>query len=358
MFLFAASMAMLASCSDSDDSVPPVVEPNAALTFELSAVSELQGATRSPVYSQAASQQVTRVSIHAFKNDGTGSYKFKKTYNVTGWTAGTTFKRYEVAANDTVAPGDYKFLAVGRDASDMFTIAAPVVNTTTFESVMATIAASGNESEIFSGSTLATVTPEGGTRISIEMARKVAGILGYFKNIPQMINGTTVQFLRLSVTNSSLGVNLSNGVGMNATGTAYNIINIDLSSQGVTGGIYNGNDLSSQGVVKVAMSQLGGSFFMPVSGVSMILGLYDVNGNALKSWNVMDGSATNMSIMANHFYSLGVKRAVGDTTGGGTPDPGDDDAPIDLLTDQSIVITINPAWDLIHNLIIQPVAPN
>lgn len=357
MFVFAASMAMLASCSDSDDSVPPVVEPNAALTFELSAVSELQGATRAPIYSQAATQQVTRVSIHAFKNDGTGSYKFKKTYNVNGWTVGTTFKRYEVAANDTVAPGDYKFLAVGRDASDMFTIAAPVVNTTTFESVMATIAASGNESEIFAGSTPATVTSEGGSRISIEMARKVAGIMGYFKNIPQMINGTTVQYLRLSVTNSSLGVNLSTGVGMNPVGATYNIINMDLSSQTASGGIYNGNDLSGQGVVKLPMSQLSGSFFLPVSGVTMVLGLYDINGNALKSWTVMDGSVSNMSIMANHFYSLGVKRAVGDTTGGGTPDPGDDDAPIDLLTDQSIVITINPSWDLIHNLVIQPVAP-
>ena len=30
-----------------------------------------------------------------------------------------------------------------------------------------------------------------------------------------------------------------------------------------------------------------------------------------------------------------------------------DDAPVDLLTDQNIVITISPAWELIHNLVIQ-----
>lgn len=356
MFLLAASTVLFA-CSESDDSVPPVVEPTAALTFDISAVSKLEGGTRSPVYSQEASQKVTQVAIHAFKNDGTGSYKFKKTYNVSGWTAGSTFKRYEVASTDTVAPGDYKFLAVGRDATDMYTVTAPVANTTTFESMMASVAASGNESEIFAGFTPATVTSEGGSRISIEMARKVAGILGYFKNIPQMINGVTVKFLRLSVSNSNLAVNLSTGVGTSPVGTTYNIIDLDLSGQGVTDGVYNGNDLSGQNVVKLPMSQLGGSFFLPVSGITLILGLYDANGVALKSWTVMDGSVSNMSILANHFYSLGVKKSTTDTTGGGTPDPGDDDAPIDLLTDQSIVITINPAWDALHNLVLQPVVP-
>ena len=38
---------------------------------------------------------------------------------------------------------------------------------------------------------------------------------------------------------------------------------------------------------------------------------------------------------------------------GGTDDPGDDDDPIDLLTDQNIVITISPSLELFHNLIIQ-----
>lgn len=355
MFLFAASMAMFA-CSESDDTVPQVPESNAAITFDISAVSKAEGNTRGPVYSQEATQHVTRVSVHAFMNDGTGSYKFKKTYTLSGWGDGMTFMRYEVADADKLAPGDYKFLAVGRDASDMYTVTSPTVDTTTFESIMASVAASGNETEIFSGSASSTVTPEGGNRVNIAMTRQVAGILGYFKNIPQMIGGVPVKYLRLSVSNSNQMVNLSTGTGVNSAPAAYNVINMDLTTQGVTNGIYNGNDLSSTGVATLPMSQLGGAFLIPVSGVSMVLGLYDSSGNAIKTWTVMDGSASNMSIMANHFYSLGVKKMAGNTTGG-TGLPGDADAPIDLLYDQNIVITINPSWNLIHNLIIQPVAP-
>ena len=63
--------------------------------------------------------------------------------------------------------------------------------------------------------------------------------------------------------------------------------------------------------------------------------------------------ATQFNLMANHFYALGVKGATGSVDGGTPGNPGDDDAPVDLLTDQNIVITISPAWELIHNLVIQ-----
>lgn len=109
-------------------------------------------------------------------------------------------------------------------------------------------------------------------------------------------------------------------------------------------------------MVKVPNSQLGGSFYIPVSGVSMTLGLYDASGVAIKEWTVSDtnsSGATQFNLMANHFYSLGVKGATGSVDGGTPGNPGDDDAPVDLLTDQNIVITISPAWELIHNLVIQ-----
>ena len=215
---------------------------------------------------------------------------------------------------------------------------------------------SGDESEIFAGSADAEVMAQGGTRVSIEMTRKVAGVLGYFKNVPQVLNGSTVKYLRLKVSNSNQQVNLTNGVGINTAPTPYNIIDMDLSGQAVSNGVYVGNDLSGQGVVKVPNSQLGGSFYIPVSGVSMTLGLYDASGVAIKEWTVSDtnsSGATQFNLMANHFYSLGVKGATGSVDGGTPGNPGDDDAPVDLLTDQNIVITISPAWELIHNLVIQ-----
>ena len=70
-----------------------------------------------PVYSQEATQHVTRVSVYAFVQNGS-TYLHQKTYDITGWTDGTTFKRFAVPDADKLPVGVYKFLAVGRDASD------------------------------------------------------------------------------------------------------------------------------------------------------------------------------------------------------------------------------------------------
>lgn len=352
MFLALASMFMFA-CSNEDESTPQVNNEEGKIVFELATVNNLTngGVTRGPVYSQEATQHVTRVSVYAFKQSG-ADYLYVKTFDISGWSDGTTFKRYAVPDGEKLTAGVYKFLAVGRDASDMFTVTSPTAATKYVE-MIASITASGNENEIFAGSADAEVLDQG-ARVSIEMTRKVAGVLGYFKNVPQTLNGSTVKYLRLSISNSNQQVNLTNGVGINTAVAAYNLIDMDLSGQAVSNGVYVGNDLSGQGVVKVANSQLGGSYYMPVSGVSMTLGLYDAGNTAIKTWVVADsnGGAQVFNILANHFYSLGMKAQAGNVNGG-TPDPGDDDAPIDLLTDQNIVITISPAWELIHNLVIQ-----
>lgn len=352
MFIVLASTLMFA-CSQEENT--PLENNNGKITFEISTVNKLNdGMTRSAVYSQDATHQIASVDVYAFKNDGNGNYMYKKTYNIPNWTAGLSFKRYAVADADKVPAGDYKFLAVGLDASNLFTISPTTSDNTRFEDMMASVTASGNESELFTGFSQVEVMDHG-SRISIEMKRKVAGVLGYFKNVPQTINGTTVQYLRLTISNSNQQVNLSTGSGINTVENAYRIIDMNIGGQTFANGVYSGNDLSGQGVVKVPNSQLSGSFLIPVSGVTMTLGLYDASNNALKEWTVQDsnGSVTNLTILANNFYSLGLKTKVDSTNGGGTPDTSDDDNPIDLLTDQSIVLTITPTWDGLHNLIIQ-----
>lgn len=349
-FMYLVAMSTLLFACSENDNLAPATEPEAGVTFEISAIEGMKNGadTRSSLYSQEAAQHVTQVVVHAFKDNGT-DYVYSKSYTIDNWTDGMTFKRY--AVTDKLAEGDYKFLAIGREASDMFTITTPS-STTTFDGMEAGIAQSGDENEIFSGWKQATVTNDGG-RVSIDMTRMVAGVLGYFKNIPATINGTPVKYLRLSLTDSNQAVNLTNGTGINGATTAYNLIDMDLSAQPIVNEVYTGNDLSAQGVVKVANSQLSGSYLIPVSGIQITLGLYDAGGNPLKSWVVKDsnGDAT-FNILANHFYSLGTKAQTGNVNGG-TPEPGDDDAPIDLLTDQSIVISISPAWTLVHDLVIQ-----
>ena len=153
MFLVAASLFMFAACSSEDDSSPEVNPENAAITFELSAVNGLTDGigTRMPVYSQEATQHVTRVSVYAFVQNGS-TYLHQKTYDITGWTDGTTFKRFAVPDADKLPVGVYKFLAVGRDATDRFSVTTPTSGNTNYTDMLASIVNSGDESEIFAGS--------------------------------------------------------------------------------------------------------------------------------------------------------------------------------------------------------------
>lgn len=355
LFFLSVASLLLFSCSK-DDGAPAPTGTDGQIVFTISAVNKLNSHSdfsRSAVYSPEAVQHVTNVNVYAFKSDGSGNFLYTRVYAISGWSDGLTIKRYEVADGDKLAAGNYKFLAIGRDATDLFQITPMTVGSTRFDDILAQVASSGNETEIFSGFSQNDVTDKG-SRVNIEMTRKVAGVLGYFKNIPQQIDGTNVKFLRLRVSNTNQKVNLTSGTSIDDGVVAYNIIDMDLSGQAVSNGIFAGNDLSAQGVAKVANSQLGGMFLIPVGGVSMVLGLYDANGDPLQTWTVKDsnGGLSSFDIMANHFYSLGVKTKAGSTTGDPS-NPGDDDAPIDLLTSQNIVITITPDWTNIHNLIIQ-----
>lgn len=350
VFLMMAS-ALLCACSNNDDSLPKEDDLNGSATFELSAVNELSNGmnARANLYSQEGTQHITRVNVHAFKDNGSGQYTFAKTYEITGWSDGTVLKRFPIPEDNKLAEGSYKFLAVGQDQTDFYTVDTPS-SSTIFSDMGAEVDANGNESEIFAGTADAAIAQ--GTRVSIQMTRKVAGVLGYFKNVPEMIGSNAVKSIRLIATDANTRVNLTTGIGVSTNTTPYTVLNISLDGQTVSNGVYTSIDMSGQGVDKVPNSQLAGTFMIPVGSIQLTLGLYDGSGVALKTWVVKDGIADTFSILANHFYSLGIKAQTGNTNGG-TTDPADDDAPIDLLTDQSIVITVSPAWELIHELIIQ-----
>lgn len=319
--------------------------PEGTLRFEVSAENLAQ--TKGNLYSQEPVHSVADVKVYVFRKSGT-EYLYTKTYSMP-WTAGASFGRYDVPTADMIPAGDYKFLAVGRDASDSFTLPTLTENITVYDNFIASVSAAGMETEIFSGTYQTTVTSEG-MRIPVTMTRQVAGVLGYFKNVPADIGGTRVKYLRLTISNSNKNVNLTTGTGTGPAGTSHNLIDMDLSGQTVNSdGAFSGNDLSMRGVVKVPYSQLDGTFVIPVAGVTMTLGLYDAAGTPLKTWTVLNDNADNtFNIIANHFYALGTKVAAGSTTG--TPGNPTADSPIDLMKDQAITVTISPDWAVIHNM--------
>lgn len=346
--MLALSCAVLLGTSCSKDNNENAAVAPGGMVLEISAMETLQA--RADLYSSQAVQSVESVNIYVFQESGS-DYLYLKTYNISGWTKGSTFKRYDVPSDQMIPAGGYKFIAVGRDLTDNFTLPTLNGGSTSYNDLIASVASAGMETEIFSGSANVAVSSQG-VRVPITMTRQVAGVLGYFKNVPVEINGQTVKYLRLSIDNSNTNVNLNNGIGTIPTGVSHNIIDMDLSSQTPTGdGVYSGNDLDAQGIVKVANSQLSGAFVIPVNNVTFTLGLYDASDAPLKTWNVLNGQSSTFNIAANNFYSLGVKAS--NTTTTGTPENPTPDDPIDLLTDQSIAITIQPNWAAITELDIQ-----
>lgn len=353
LLLTAIASTLLFACSNENESSS---NPDQGVVFELSTVNQLQtsyGTRSRPLYSQDAVQEIDSVSIFVFKDNGT-NYVYEKTYSIPHWSKGITFQRFSVPNDNLLVSGSYQFLVLGQETGNQYTFTNPVVGSTQPTDMTASITAPGMETEFFAGSKEVTVSAQG-IRVNVDMTRKIAGVLGYFKNVPVTLNNTTVKYLRVTVNSTNNSVHLYNGAGTGVTSTnAYNIIDVDLSGQTTTSeGVYAGNDLTVQGVAKIPNSQLFGKFIMPVNTVSMFVGLYDSSNNLIKRWDVQDNGNSTFNLTANHFYALGQKVSKNDTTGGNTPDTGDDDAPIDLLKDQVIAITIDANWNSVHNLFIQ-----
>lgn len=345
--LFASCAIIFGSCAKNEGRENGLAP--GTLRFEVSAKNSIE--TRADLYSQEPVHSVANVKVYVFQKSES-DYLYFKTYTIP-WALNESFARYDVLTADMLPAGDYKFLAVGRDATDNFTLPALTANTTKYEDFIVSVSAAGEETEIFAGNYTATVSSEG-MRIPITITRQVAGVLGYFKNIPADIGGTAVKYLRLTVSDSNLDLNLTTSLGADPTGAPYNLIDVDLSAQTINSdGAFSGNDLTAQGVVKVANSQLNCAFVMPVTGITLTLGLYSAADAPLKTWVILnEGSASNFNIVANHFYALGTKVAA-DSATGTTEDPRPD-SPIDLMKDQAITVTITPNWTLIHDMTLQP----
>lgn len=82
MFLAMLSMFLFA-CSDNDNPAPSSENAETGVTFEISAVNELKdgGTSRGSIYSQEATQHVTRVVVYAFLNNGS-DYVYSKSFTI------------------------------------------------------------------------------------------------------------------------------------------------------------------------------------------------------------------------------------------------------------------------------------
>ena len=436
-------------------------EGEGLLKINLSNTSADSRAVR-PVGSSAAANNVNVVKIYVFK-ENQGTYKFDTSVDVSteestdGIIVINDFTAKDEHPNPTqnwedhtdqtktiklkglVQNSKYKFVAVGYNVDN------PSSNTTnpygepslsgetTLQAFTTTALGEGKTDydieELFAGVSAenATQTDKAAfnTPASVTLTRQVAGMLGYFDNVPTKINGSVVKYVRVYANDEyttfkwpaqlltdddfngeTKQTTVGSGNGESTTGTngKFLLMEFDMSkiatnwnegsptddtytfssfgSNGATGNETAGAAIESSGKAPlaenykapaglklVANSIFGGRYIIPykahVDSQTLTVELQDASGDALKTLKVTTENIPSISggsltgkyaydIRCNNFYSIG-KKLYTDNTGGDpdpdpTPEDPDPDEPIDLSSNTNIVVIINDAWEVLHNM--------
>lgn len=393
LFFSAIAAMMFAACSN-DDAVP-LEGPDAASGQQLVLTLNSGGDGMStrvsrPVNSSESANNVNFVKLFIYAPDGsdvTAAALVAGTQNPIAWTAGPStpgtpgdveHKASQTVKLNKLSPnGTYTVVAYGYNTTPDYTFTGGGAADNSFT---ATLPALTNESEFFAGKNTFSVVNgsiQTGTSSEVVLKRHVAGLLGYFKNIPVLYTNPTsglpdvVAAVRVyasshggSFTFPSTG--LMNGTG---NGTKTKVLDFDLltlitnyAAQVTAAGTNLAATFSipvpGSGAVLVPNSVLNGKFLVPFAKVAgnttFTVQLENALGVVLKKWDVVNSASTDTKVYdvnRNYFYSLGQKVKASSTDGGtpGTPTT-DDDNPIDLSQETVINITVNDAWDMIYNL--------
>lgn len=380
LFAAAAGIMLFSACSNDEDVIidgANDVNVSGEITLALNAGgSGAETRSARPVYSSEAYSEVTDVELKLFKKNGenweaaTGvtTDLAKEGWAISNWetqsavspgtTDNVTTKTVKLKNLDKNA--EYKLVAYGYNKELKTTL------DWTAALAKATPNAGENVEEIFAGEEEFSTNDEGKistTPVLVEMRREVAGVLGYFKNIPEKVGKTTVKSVRVYASSSNTAYNIPSLSLQNQCGTAgterVTVLNLAIPTEGVTvvKGIYNWAGKDETNLKTEANSLLGGCFLVPFAKVvgkaTFTIALCDGNGNDLKTWTgVLDQKQTGeddtkiFNVNRNYFYSFGKKLKANTTK----PDPENPDEPIDLSVNTEITIILNNAWGVIHNM--------
>ena len=275
--------------------------------------------------------------------------------------------------------GSYKFLAVGLEDNATYEALSLTENTTTLENAEIQLAENQKASEFFVG-TAGEYPVSAGTQslgVSITLTRAVAGVLGYFKNVPYQLiaaDGSMKRVTKVSVllnqnANEAALVRPATEQTFGDASTYTELMSIAFDEQVAKDeakNIYTCAEVttgSDGNPAKVENSFLVGGYSLPcaaITGKATIKVVLYAEDEALKTYPVqMDGGESAFALDRNAFYGIGHKEADNNTMGDKDPDDeeddddpneGDEDEPIDLSKDQIITITVNANWATIHDL--------
>lgn len=340
---FLIAVLVMASCQQ-DESINELISGGAPdtdnVTLFFSVAGELSPRTNLPGSDNI--QHVTSIRLYIF--NGTSDNAPCVASEDIGWSAYfgnnpptvTATMKYHVKYEGFVKGNPYTFLAVGLDDKSGSTYDFPnaiQVGSTVLSGAIASLAGtesstwtSMRQSELFAGST---VLIPGATPIqgNVDLWRRVAGVMGWFTNIPTQIGGTTVTAIRIILyTQQNKSVPL---LQRSQTPVFADYINSPLTT---TGGNILVNITIPAGVLPTTVLSQG-SYVLPIpapapggANYTLKVELTDASGNALRSARVTlsDSDDSNSSgsggtgiidpdgafhfpIVANRFYGVGSK---------------------------------------------------
>lgn len=289
----------------------------------------------------------------------------------------------------------YKFVAVGYNTTNPYGDLSPENGVTELEEFTTTNILTGyNVAELFATQSANATKGDVKNQGTLTLTRQVAGMLAYFKNVPATIDGTDVAAIRIYANKSFTQFTYPATGDFNGTGTASGKIEImtfeltNINSGVNADGYYTFNTLSkgsvtntsvsstNQGVAPLAKdyvqpnnltlvenSIFGGRYLIPYDqhydavsgeGSTLTIELQDADGTALRTLKVKTDQSMSVpasqyfyDIRCNNFYSIGQKLKTETTDPG---DPEDPDEPIDLSSKSEIVVKINDAWKVLHDM--------
>ena len=404
MTAMAIGLLTFSACSSDDDfggeqtTTAKGEQCEVELTFNIGINSGKETRAGRPLYSAEALQRVNKMNVYYFKETG-GQYKYAGEVTSADnfgfqLTADEGNKTTQNTLEETLEEGaSYKFLAIGLEDngsaySDFKT--QLTVGETILEDVKLTLGTGGVADEAFAGvSDVITITDGKASKnpIKIQLNRVVAGVLGYFKNVPYKVNygnNGLVQVTKVVVKAVQKGTDVKyvdNGTTVSnvwAAGTqnntAYDLITINLDGCTEVAGqnIYSNANYKGYGENNVVVEEnsfVGGQFVLPVvtkaSTNTLVVELRGQVGSeekVLKTFQVKKGGEIAYSLDANSFYSIGHKSTADGTNGedgdedpdiDDPKDPDKDDDPVDLSKETYIELTVNAAWSHIYDLDIE-----
>lgn len=212
MLLFLACLAT-AGCGQEDMPTPDTPDdsrPQVVLTFSASPGLTTRTQLPGPEYLQHVQ------TMHLYIFNGTGDDAPCVAYEEVDWTGlaapegkpGVS-KNHKVQYKDFAVGQPYTFIVVGLDdrSGDTYGLPGAVqVDQTTLATAKAVLDIANSKtrediavSELFGGSLVLTPVAAGQITGTIKLDRRVAGVFGYFKNIPMQVKGEKVASLRIEL---------------------------------------------------------------------------------------------------------------------------------------------------------------